>query len=158
MRTRRWHAFLPLPASLRSYQPSSAFPYAVLKDLAAPAEIPGRFLLRPLEAASNTPSIEHLATDRLTRRAMKPWHFPVSPPARYSKAFQLEFLSCHSIECLHNQTRRSHLTPIDSNWNSAEAATSSFAVSWELNVWVRLPHASATSCVFWNAWFLCEKR
>ena len=35
------------------------------------------------------------------------------------------------------------LTPIDSNWNLAEAATSSFAVSWELNVWVRLPHASA---------------
>jgi hypothetical protein len=36
-----------------------------------------------------------------------------------------------------------HLTPIDSNWNLAEAATSSFAVSWELKVWVRLPHASA---------------
>jgi hypothetical protein len=26
------------------------------------------------------------------------------------------------------------LTPIDSNWNLAEAATSSFAVSWESNV------------------------
>jgi len=36
------------------------------------------------------------------------------------------------------------LTPIDSNWNLAEAATSSFAVSWELKVWVRLPHASAS--------------
>ncbi len=38
----------------------------------------------------------------------------------------------------------SGLTPIDSNWNLAEAVTSSFAVSWESKVWVRLPHASAT--------------
>jgi len=43
----------------------------------------------------------------------------------------------------HYQEYLLRLTPIDSNWNSAEAATSSFAVSWELNVWVRLPHASA---------------
>ena len=27
------------------------------------------------------------------------------------------------------------LTPIDSNWNLAEATTSSFAVSWELKAW-----------------------
>ena len=40
-----------------------------------------------------------------------------------------------------------NLTPIDSNWNLAEAATSSFAVSWELNVWVRLPHASANHLI-----------
>jgi hypothetical protein len=37
------------------------------------------------------------------------------------------------------------LTPNESNWDLAEAATSSFAVSWEYNVWVRLPHASAKS-------------
>ena len=39
------------------------------------------------------------------------------------------------------------LTPVDSNWNLVEAATSSFAATWESKVWVRLPHASAKS---WN--------
>jgi hypothetical protein len=45
--------------------------------------------------------------------------------------------------CILGEYSRETLTPIDSNWNLAEAATSSFAVSWESKVWVRLPHASA---------------
>src|SRR6266851_7744622 len=48
------------------------------------------------------------------------------------------------VELKTARSYRGRLTPFDSNWNLAEAATSSFAVSWELNVWVRLPHASAT--------------
>jgi hypothetical protein len=48
------------------------------------------------------------------------------------------------------------LTPIDSNWSSAEAPKSSFAEAWDLIVWVRLPHASAK--VPLNLWSLrCGK-